>query len=102
GHKVIVETGSTTRIKARIEADELADLTINERFVLEDHLRQARIATGSISRSRGPPSATAFLANRTKPARAPSTLSRAPCCRPKASRIRTRAAGRRTGPILST
>src|SRR5262245_6945959 len=48
GHKLIIETGSTTRIKARIEADEPADLTINERFVLEDHLRQARIATGSI------------------------------------------------------
>jgi molybdate transport system substrate-binding protein len=48
GHKLVIETGSTTRIKTRIEADEPADLTINERFVLEDHLRQARIATGSI------------------------------------------------------
>jgi molybdate transport system substrate-binding protein len=48
GHKLVIETGSTTRIKTRVEADEPADLTINERFVLEDHLRQARIATGSI------------------------------------------------------
>jgi molybdate transport system substrate-binding protein len=48
GHKLVIETGSTTRIKARVEADEPVDLTINERFVLEDHLRQARIATGTI------------------------------------------------------
>src|SRR6266446_1088630 len=48
GHKLVIETGSTTRIKTRVEADEPVDLTINERFVLEDHLRQARIATGSI------------------------------------------------------
>jgi len=48
GHKLVVEYGSTTRIKSRIEADENADLTINERFVLEDLLHQARIATGTI------------------------------------------------------
>jgi molybdate transport system substrate-binding protein len=35
-------------MKSRIEADEAADLTINEKFVLEDLLRQARIATGTI------------------------------------------------------
>lgn len=48
GHKLIIEYGSTTRIKSRIEADEAADLTINERFVLEDLLHQARIATDTI------------------------------------------------------
>jgi molybdate transport system substrate-binding protein len=48
GHKVKIEYGSTTRMKSRVEADEAVDLTINERFVLEDLLRQARIATGSI------------------------------------------------------
>ncbi len=48
GHKLKIEYGSTTRMKSRIEADEAADLTINERFVLEDLLRQARIAGGSI------------------------------------------------------
>jgi molybdate transport system substrate-binding protein len=48
GHKLVIEYGSTTRMKSRIEADEAADLTINERFVLEDLLRQARIATGTM------------------------------------------------------
>ena len=48
GHKLKIEYGSTTRMKSRIEADEAADLTINERFVLEDLLRQARIAGGLI------------------------------------------------------
>src|SRR6266436_8798655 len=48
GDKLAIEYGSTTRIKSRIEADEAADLTINERFVLEDLLRQARIAGGLI------------------------------------------------------
>jgi molybdate transport system substrate-binding protein len=48
GHKLVIEYGSTTRMKSRVEADEPADLTINERFVLEDLLRQARIATGTI------------------------------------------------------
>src|SRR5215470_10848141 len=48
GHKLVIEYGSTTRIKSRIEADEAADLTINERFVLEDLLHQARIAACTI------------------------------------------------------
>jgi molybdate transport system substrate-binding protein len=48
GHKLIIEYGSTTRIKSRIEADEPADLTINEKFVLEDLLHQARIANGTL------------------------------------------------------
>lgn len=48
GHKLVIEYGSTTRMKARVENDEAADLTINERFVLEDLLRQARIATGTL------------------------------------------------------
>jgi molybdate transport system substrate-binding protein len=41
-------SGSTTRIKSRVEADEAADLVINERFVLEDLLHQARIANGTL------------------------------------------------------
>jgi molybdate transport system substrate-binding protein len=48
GHKVVIEYGSTTRMKSRIEADEPADLTINERFVLEDLLHQARIESGTM------------------------------------------------------
>jgi molybdate transport system substrate-binding protein len=48
GHKVVIQYGSTTRIKSRIEADEAADLTINEKFVLDDLLHQARIANGTI------------------------------------------------------
>jgi len=48
GHKLTIEYGSTTRMKSRIEADELADLTINERFVLEDLLHQARIENGTM------------------------------------------------------
>src|SRR5580658_6772155 len=47
GDKLAIEYGSTTRIKSRVEADEAADLIINERFVLEDLLHQARIANGT-------------------------------------------------------
>jgi molybdate transport system substrate-binding protein len=48
GHKLVIQYGSTTRIKSRIEVDEAADLTINEKFVLDDLLHQARIANGTI------------------------------------------------------
>jgi len=48
GNKLAIEYGSTTRIKSRVEADEAADLIINERFVLEDLLHQARIANGTL------------------------------------------------------
>jgi molybdate transport system substrate-binding protein len=48
GHKLTIEYGSTTRVKSRIEADEAADLTINEKYVIEDLLHQARIANGTI------------------------------------------------------
>jgi molybdate transport system substrate-binding protein len=44
GHKLAIEYGSTTRIRDRIQSGEAADVTINERFVLEDLLRQDRIA----------------------------------------------------------
>jgi len=54
GHKLKIEYGSTTRMKSRIEADEAADLTINERFVLEDLLRQARIAGSIVDIARSP------------------------------------------------
>jgi hypothetical protein len=48
GDKLAIEHGSTTRIKSRVEADEAADLFINEPFVLEDLLHQARIANGTL------------------------------------------------------
>jgi molybdate transport system substrate-binding protein len=37
-----------TYVASRVEADEAADLIINERFVLEDLLHQARIANGTL------------------------------------------------------
>jgi molybdate transport system substrate-binding protein len=48
GDNLAIEYGSTTRIKSRVEADEAADLIINERFVLEDLLHQAGIANGTL------------------------------------------------------
>jgi molybdate transport system substrate-binding protein len=48
GHKLTIEYGSTTRARDRILAGEGADVTINEWFVLEDLLRQDRLAAGSI------------------------------------------------------
>jgi molybdate transport system substrate-binding protein len=44
GHKLNIEYGSTTRMRDRVLAGEAADVTINERFVLEDLLRQDRVA----------------------------------------------------------
>jgi molybdate transport system substrate-binding protein len=46
GHKLKIEYGSTPRIKARVET-EAADLTINERYVLDDLLKQGRIVAGT-------------------------------------------------------
>jgi molybdate transport system substrate-binding protein len=48
GHKVVIEYGSTPRMKARVESGEPADLTINERYVLDDLAKQGRIVSGTI------------------------------------------------------
>jgi molybdate transport system substrate-binding protein len=48
GHKLVIEYGSTTKMKARIEAGDAADLTINERYVLDDLLRQGRVEAGTL------------------------------------------------------
>ena len=47
GHKLVFEYGSTPRIKARVQA-EAADLTINERYVLDDLIKQGRVVTGTV------------------------------------------------------
>src|SRR5207342_2435021 len=47
GHRLIIEYGSTPRIKARAET-EAADLTINERYVLDDLLKQGRVVAGTL------------------------------------------------------
>ena len=67
GHKLVIEYGSTTRMKSRIEADEAADLTINEKYVLEDLLHQARITNGSIVNVARSPFAIAVRAGAPKP-----------------------------------
>ena len=48
GHKLVIEYGSYVLMRNRIGSGEVADLTINERPVLEDLLKQGRIAAGSI------------------------------------------------------
>jgi molybdate transport system substrate-binding protein len=48
GHKLAIEYGSTTKIKARVEAGDAADLTINERYVLDDLLKQGRVEAGTL------------------------------------------------------
>src|ERR1700693_5481056 len=48
GHKLVFEYGSTPRIKARVQAGEAADLTINERYVLADLIKQGRVVTGTV------------------------------------------------------
>src|ERR1700760_2549937 len=48
GDKLAIEYGSPPPIRSRVEADEAADLVINERFVLEDLLHQARVANGTL------------------------------------------------------
>jgi molybdate transport system substrate-binding protein len=49
GHKLVIEYGSTTKMKARIEAGDAADLTINERYVLDDLLKQSRVEAGTLT-----------------------------------------------------
>jgi molybdate transport system substrate-binding protein len=47
GHKLTLEFGSTPRIKARAES-EAADLTINERYVLDDLVKAGRVARDTL------------------------------------------------------
>jgi molybdate transport system substrate-binding protein len=47
GHKLVIEYGSTPRIKARVQA-EAADLTINESYVLDDLVKQGRVVAGTV------------------------------------------------------
>lgn len=47
GHKLMIEYGSTPKIKARV-VEEAADLTINERYVLDDLLKAGRVQTGTL------------------------------------------------------
>jgi ABC-type molybdate transport system substrate-binding protein len=102
GHKLSIQYGSTTRIKSRIEADEAADLTINEKFVLDDLLHQARIANGTIVGIARSPLAIGVRAGAPSRTSARSTPSSAPCWRPKASHTPIPAAAPRTEPISST
>jgi len=48
GYKLVIEYGSTPKIKARVESGEAADLTINERYVLDDLVKQGRVAAGTL------------------------------------------------------
>jgi molybdate transport system substrate-binding protein len=48
GHKLVIEYGSTPKMKSRIEAGDAADLTINERYVLDDLLKQGRVEAGTL------------------------------------------------------
>src|SRR5579883_2082937 len=48
GNKLIFEYGSTPKMKARIEAGDPADLTINERYVLDDLLKSGHVEAGTL------------------------------------------------------
>jgi molybdate transport system substrate-binding protein len=48
GHKLVIEYGSTPKMKSRVESGEAADLTINERYVLDDLLKQGRVEAGTL------------------------------------------------------
>jgi molybdate transport system substrate-binding protein len=48
GHKLVIEYGSTPKMKSRVESGEAADLTINERYVLDDLLKQGRVESGTL------------------------------------------------------
>jgi molybdate transport system substrate-binding protein len=48
GNKLIFEYGSTPKMKARIEAGDAADLTINERYVLDDLLKEGHVEAGTL------------------------------------------------------
>jgi molybdate transport system substrate-binding protein len=67
GHKLVIETGSTTRIRDRVQAGEAADVTINEIYVLEDLLRQDRIVEGTMVGIARSPFAVGMRAGAPKP-----------------------------------
>ncbi len=48
GYKLVIEYGSTPKMQARVESGEAADLTINERYVLDDLLKQGRVEAGTL------------------------------------------------------
>ena len=48
GHKLVIEYASTPKIQSRVESGEAADLTINERYVLDDLLKQGRVVPGAV------------------------------------------------------
>jgi molybdate transport system substrate-binding protein len=66
GHRLIIEFGSTPRIKARAET-EAADLTINERYVLDDLLKQGRVVAGTLIEVARSPFAIGVRAGAAKP-----------------------------------
>jgi molybdate transport system substrate-binding protein len=47
GYKLVIEYGSTPKMKTRVESED-ADLTINERYVLDDLLKQGRVEAGTL------------------------------------------------------
>jgi molybdate transport system substrate-binding protein len=47
GNKLAIEYGSTPKIKSRVEQEQ-SDLTINERYVLEDLLKAGRVEAGTL------------------------------------------------------
>jgi molybdate transport system substrate-binding protein len=48
GHRPVIEYGSTPKMRDRIASGEAADLTINERYVLDDLLKQRRVEAGTL------------------------------------------------------
>src|ERR1700730_17197601 len=49
GYKLVIEYGSTPKMKTRVESGEAADLTINERYVLDDLLGQGHVEAGTLT-----------------------------------------------------
>jgi molybdate transport system substrate-binding protein len=47
GYKLVIEYGSTPKMKTRVES-EAADLTINERYVLDDLVKQGRVDAATL------------------------------------------------------
>src|ERR1700720_2728135 len=48
GHKLVIEYGSTPKMRDRVAAGAAADLTINKRYVLHDLLKQGRVEAGTL------------------------------------------------------
>ena len=49
GYKLVIEYGSTPKMQTRVESGEAADLTINERYVLDDLLKEGRVEAGTLT-----------------------------------------------------